>query len=126
MGQYGNVAVEAYQLCIKGTHPVDAWFKACEKQSLTPSEQEKGCPKNTFLGLCEEGFVKGVAKGHYTKSVKNKAYGLKAVAWLFEHPNAEITPKKLWEEIGNSGKKHNQQMDVVIALWDAGLMEKKV
>jgi hypothetical protein len=27
--------------------------------------QIKGCPKNTFLGLCEEGIVKGVNKGNY-------------------------------------------------------------
>lgn len=26
------------------------------------SSQEKSCPKNAFLGLCEEGLVKGITK----------------------------------------------------------------
>ena len=41
--------------------------------------QIKGCPKNAFLGLCEEGLVVDIEKGYYTErstSHKNKDYAI--------------------------------------------------
>ncbi|WP_052380253.1 MULTISPECIES: hypothetical protein [unclassified Pseudoalteromonas] len=57
------------------TTPQYAW--ASEALTVFPTQSSsrvKGCPKSAFLGLCELGTVKGVAKGKYTSSVDNKKY----------------------------------------------------
>lgn len=43
------------------------------------SSRKKGCPKSTFLGLCENGYVKGIPAGKYLlrKKVKIKIMPLK-------------------------------------------------
>jgi hypothetical protein len=84
--------------------------------------KKKGCPKNTFLGLCEEGIVKGIKRGVYLKNSEsnlNKLYALTGVRLLSINPN--LTRRELWimvEEKLNINKNHNSQMDVVIALWE--------
>jgi hypothetical protein len=59
----------------------------------------KGSPKGTFLGLCEEGLVKGIDKGAYTKSIKNKTYGLATVKILAKNPSLANSPKRLWDAL---------------------------
>lgn len=44
------------------------------------TSQRKGCPKGVYLGLCEEGLVKGIPKGKYTKSKKIK--GMPSGLWI--------------------------------------------
>jgi hypothetical protein len=46
------------------------------------SAQKKGCPRGAFLGLCEEGLVKGIPAGNYTTSKDNKAYAVRAAELL--------------------------------------------
>ena len=29
------------------------------------SSRKKGCPQSAFLGLCEDGYVKGIPQGRY-------------------------------------------------------------
>jgi hypothetical protein len=75
-----------------------------------------------FLGLCEQGLVKGIKRGIYltnSESNLNKQYALIAVKILTN--NATISRKQLWEEVKehlNISKNHNSQMDVVIALFE--------
>jgi len=73
--------------------------------------------------LCEAGYIQGVSIGNYTKSVDNKKYAIIAVDILGrEQPNNHYTNTTLWnqvlEELGLRQKKHNGQMDVVLALWN--------
>ena len=68
--KYGKAAVDAVRLIQKdpSIDPLSAWQSALA--NYFPSESEswkKGCPRNTFLGLCEEGRIVGVPKGNYTK-----------------------------------------------------------
>ena len=103
--------------CIK-----EVWIKYVKENFDTKSSQEKGCPKNTFLGLCEEGLVKGIPKGKYTNSIKNKKYALKAIEILKQNTQTTFSPKELWEQLELGEKRHNSQMDVVLALWNEGLI----
>ena len=83
----------------------------------------KGCPKNSFLALCETGQIKGVQAGKYTRSRKNKSYALFALELLKQNPELANQPNKLWKLIpGCTGKVHNSQMDVVLALWNEKLI----
>lgn len=127
MGKYGQAAVEAVSLL--STNPLvtprDAWNQATtEIFGNGTSSQLKGCPRSTFLGLCEEGYIKGVAPGNnYLKSTKNKEYGIKAVALLKEDPSLVEDVNQLWDQVVEGEvKAHNSQMDIVITLWNNRLL----
>lgn len=124
MAKYGKAAVQAVKYLSEGlsSNPVDAWRRATQMvfpNSITA--REKGCPRGAFLGLCEEGLIRGVRGGNYTKSKKNKIYAIKGVEILRENPALENDPKTLWQIVIEGKKTHNQQMDVVIALWENNL-----
>ena len=129
MGNYGNVAKIATTLIIDGKFisPIDAWEEVVlQVFPNSKSSREKGCPKNTYMGLCEEGLVKGVAPDNYTKSKKNKEYGLRAIEILKKNPSLAEDEKLLWEYVMNGEHKTaNHQMDVVTTLWRNGLIDIK-
>ena len=88
----------------------------------SPTARKKGCPRGAYLGLCEEGMVKGIPPGHYTTSKDNKACAVRAAALLAEGKEGWST-RALWQTVTNDpGKAHNSQMDVVMALWKNGLI----
>jgi hypothetical protein len=126
MGKYGEAALKAIQYCnTYDTYtPVQAWNRATiELFGEGSSSQVKGCPKNAFLGLCEVGLIKGIQKGRYSKSQKNKAYAIQAVKAIQLNPSAIHNSNALWLNVtNNSGISHNGQLDVVIALWKDNLL----
>lgn len=126
--QYGLAAIDAVNLMKNGIveNPRIAWEEAlskyCERGSFA---WEKGCPRGTFLGLCEEGYIKGIPKGKYTNSKKNKAYGIEAVKALKKNPLFINDSIKLWQQIPNrTAQNQNGQLDVVIALWNEDMINK--
>ncbi|SFS79196.1 DUF6979 family protein [Lutibacter maritimus] len=121
MNKYGKAAIKSVDLINLGKTPAEAWEIATLEIFGESTSAIKSCPKSTFLGLCEDGLVKGISKGKYTKSAKNKAYALKAVQVL-KKSNLEIQPTALWNEIQNKNIQHNSQMHVVLALWNNDLI----
>ncbi len=91
----------------------------------SPTSRKKTCPRGAFLGLCEEGLVKGIPAGRYTASKDNKAYAVNAAALLAERKQS-WSASELWRAVGNAEKTHNRQMDVVLALWKNGLIVHKL
>jgi hypothetical protein len=131
MGQYGTVTVKAVALIReKKCAPRVAWYKAAKEVFPdSVSSQDKGCPRNAFLGLCGEGWIKGVPSGNYTDSIKNKEYGITAAALLEQNPSLAAKKKVLWQETmrktqNDENKKHNGQMDVVISLYNNKLLKE--
>ena len=122
MGKYGQAAIMAVKLIKAGRKPVEAWERAtCQIFGEGTSMQRKGCPRGAFLGLCEEGLINGIPKGKYTRSKKNKSYAVKAVSILKNNQTKRYTEKTLWHEVTEKeDKAYNQQMDVVITLWEKG------
>ncbi|MEM5504916.1 hypothetical protein WNY81_08640 [Shewanella frigidimarina] len=121
MSKYSEIALHAVKLVHANvvTSPVNAWAEASMLfYPNNESSQKKSCPKSSFLGLCEEGRVKNINAGSYTKSKDNKAYALEALSLLRVNPN--LSEKELWNNI--SSKKYNQQMHVVLALFKADLI----
>ena len=119
MAKYGDCAVQAANEAAISGDPITAWNRAAASLfGESRTAREKGCPKSTFLGLCEAGLVAGVKPGPYTRSIDNKAYGLKAVERLRQNSSLSDDPKRLWAEIMEGiTKAENSQMEVVIALW---------
>tara|TARA_R110002096_G_scaffold115303_1_gene249600 strand:- start:132 stop:515 length:384 start_codon:yes stop_codon:yes gene_type:complete len=124
INKYGVIALKSAKN-FKGSYSIiEVWSRTSKVVfPNSKSSQEKSCPKNTFLGLCEEGLVKGIPKGNYTKSVKNKAYALKTVKILKQEKGKTFTPLELWKKLALGDKRHNSQMDVVLALWENDLID---
>ena len=138
MSKYGKVAVMATEDARKnGEAPWkgvlrDTWNRAAQR--IFPnqeSSQEKSCPLCAFLGLAEDGFIKGIPPGQYIHSTKkmSKQYAILAVEVLREMPYLCDAPRtKLWDcvmqRVRGRKKAHNNQMDVVIGLWKSGYIEE--
>lgn len=126
MGKYGKTAKIAIELLKRNkiNDPVNAWELAVSQVfPHSESSRRKSCPKNAFLGLCEDGYVLDIEKGEYTRSKKNKHYAIRALLLLNENPM--LNEKELWGlVIDESEKKHNSQMDVVKILWDNKLIKE--
>lgn len=123
MNKYALTALKSAQN-FKDTYSIiEIWSRSVKEVfPNSKSSQEKGCPKGTFLDLYEEGLVKGISKGNYTKSVKNKEYALKAIAILKQNRQTRFSPKELWEQLELRDKRSNSQMDVILAFWENGLI----
>ena len=115
--RYGEAALMAARDSV-GTSPARRWQSAMERVYPTSvSAQKKGGPRGAFLGLCEEGLVKGIPPGHYTTPKDNKAYAVQAVA-LLSGGTQKWSISELWRAVSDDPEKaHNSQMDVVLALW---------
>jgi len=125
MSAYGKAAVMAAEACRENpvAGPRAAWEDAVQVCLETESTRKKGCPRSTFLGLCQAGLVKGVPAGEYTRSVKNGRYGEQAVALLREDARWADRGPDLWRAVmAGEEKKANSQMEVVIGLWRARLI----
>jgi hypothetical protein len=128
MGKYGEAAIEA-TTCLRkspGMSPADAWKEAVKLVfPNSASSQNKACPKGAFLGLCEEGIVRGVPPGRYTDAKENKGYAVAAYHVLTQEPRLATNKRELWERVTQySGKRPNEQMDVVVAVWESDFLVK--
>ena len=126
MGKYGDTAVRAVSL-LRSTHATaeDAWRKAAaEIFPEAPEARAKVCPRETFLGLVQQGLVHGVDPNRCTPADanKNRTYATAAAHLLTLHPQlASGTKAQLWRRVmkqvgGDPEKRHNQQLDVVLTL----------
>ena len=122
MSKYAELATEAAAVIRTGTPVVEAWELVAHRVFPDqPASRAKGCPKCAFLGLAEEGLIKGVPGGRYTKSQSNKAYALKALSLLRNNPSLADDSEALWQRVMEGvEKQHNQQMNVVAGLWKSG------
>src|SRR5262245_52920336 len=98
MNNFREASVRAVRVYAPlGNSPVNAWNLAtADLLGDGTSSQRKGCSRNAFLGLCEEGLVQGFAPGHYTRSNLNRAYALAAVAPLRRSPELSSDTAALW------------------------------
>jgi hypothetical protein len=127
---YNKYGFAAKKAAVISGNPIESW-KIAVKDFASESSKTKPCPKNTFLGLCEAGFVKGIKSGSYFKRKKpnlNKKYAVKAVELLTS--NSKLSKKELWElvreELSLGNKRSNSQMDVVLALWENGFIDLNI
>jgi hypothetical protein len=111
----------------KAITPRGAWDLATiEYFGAGTSSQYKGCPRSTFIGLCENGLIAGIEQVNNisnTKTSKNKEYAIRAVDLLKKDSMLAEDKKKLWNLVlYGEDMKHNSQMDVVLSLWNNNLI----
>lgn len=127
INEYGDVACRAVEKIRDGSaaSPRAAWDEAARE--IFPGRvhrQKKGCPRGAFLGLCDEGLVRNVPAGNHSRSVDNKAYALRAVELLRSDPELATQGRRtLWNRVEAKAASHNSQMDVVLALYQNGLLQ---
>ncbi len=98
MGKYGEVALIAVKMVTdQAIEPRAAWQQAANSTFGKGSSQaHKGCPRDAFLGICEEGMVKGVLIGKHTRSRLNKEYAVEALRLLATKPYLAHSAVALW------------------------------
>jgi len=106
-----------------GVTPGLLWERALEQVYPTsPTARRKGDPRGAFLGLCEEGLVKGIPAGSYGATRDNKGFAVRAARLLIAGAQS-WSISTLWEAAREGSQKvHNGQMDIVMALWKNGLI----
>ena len=105
----------------KALTPGERWQDAVQKLYPTPAGQKKKAPRESFVGLCGAGLVKGIPAGDYAAGNRNKDYAVAAVTLLRAGTHKTVT--QLWSAVTDSdGTEHAFQMDVVLALWKNGLI----
>lgn len=132
MGKYGDTAVEAAVLLRNGYRSAeDAWrVVAGEVFRDAPAARGKVCLRETFLGLCQAGLIRGVEATRCVPSDSglNRGYSVAAVRLLAADPGlGQRGASELWRRVMNEvgaepTKRHNQQMDVVLARWNKRLI----
>jgi hypothetical protein len=125
--RYGEAALMATrQESSAEIDPIARWESAMARLYPTSTAaRKKRCPRGAFLGLCEEGLVKGIPPGIYRASKDDKAYAIRAVALLTEGTQHWST-SALWRAVTDGAEKaHNSQMDIVLALWNNDLIAGK-
>lgn len=100
----------------------DLWKEKCKENEFKEASIKKGCPRLAFIGLCEKNLIKDIEIKNSNKESLNKNYAIEAVKVL-KNDKRNYTSKELWEKIGNKDKKHNSQMNIVLALWEKGMIE---
>lgn len=128
MPPFGKVAVRAVQnyRSHRFPSPMGAWDAAVRDICTADSIEEKICSRSVFLGLCEAGFVRGIPGGTYLKTrpgehSPNKIFATTAATLIAGDPGLLRNKTRLRELLTDSGR--NAQLDVVIALWESGLIE---
>ena len=130
MGKYGKAAELAVEVLAKSKSiaPRTAWNSAVARVFPdSRSSQIKGCPRDSFLGLCGMGVIQGVPPGQYTRSVKNKSYVSRALAALRSNPALSENEDRLWSIATNGAKTvPNHQIEVLVALWRKGRIRSEL
>jgi hypothetical protein len=132
MGKYGTTAVRAAGLLREGCESADKAWRAIAKEVFAeaPEARNKVCPREAFFGLCAAGLIRGVPASTCPEpsNSPNRRYSVTAVHLLWADPDlARGNKVDLWrrvlKELGMDTKKRpNAQMDVVLALWERGLI----
>lgn len=125
MNSYGQVAVIAARR-LSGSPSTDAewaWTRAAREVFPKGSSSiEKGCPRGAFLGLCKRGAIVGVSGYYALPDTKNGDYACRAWHALKLDPALADDAAALWNAVHADAQNQNGQMDVVIALWEEGLL----
>ncbi len=115
--QYFRVAHAAYENIVNRKMDFEAVWSASAKEHINSAEsRKKGCPKNTFIGLCESGDLKEIKAIKQSDGI-NYQYAKFAIAEWKQYPT--ITKSEMWKRIVNKfgkAKGHQGQLDVVQGL----------
>ena len=109
-----KAAVKAFEYVDRGYDVELAWKKAICEFTDSIHYQKKNCPKVAFCGL--------MSNDRRWAEKENAMIARRALDKLRNNSNRKFTSRELWSLLGNTSKSHDGQMDVVLALWNSGLV----
>lgn len=122
MTKYTEAALIVVRQCNGMTAPdvKSAWTRTIRELNA----YDEDCPRNTFIGLCEEGMVRGIPSGCYglRRDNKNKGYAVAAANLVLS--GHELDHKTLWQKVTTGTLQPHDQVNIVIALYNAGVLRK--
>lgn len=120
MTKYTEAALMTTKNCQGAINPDvrGEWLKAI----ISLKAYDEVCPRGAYIGLCEEGLVKGIPSGNYglSSNNKNKRYAVHAAHLLLG--GHELSWKTLWRTVTDRNIAHHDQMNIVIILHQAGML----
>lgn len=115
--QYSLVAEKAYKYMLENKMDAGkAWDRAARDLISSEESRKKGCPRNTFIGICNSGSLNNIGPIPGNDSI-NFQYAQFAIdAWK---KNKGISKTDMWKQVVshfNKAKGHQGQLDVVLGL----------
>ena len=134
VNKYAQSALRAVQLLRAGMHTPESVWQHAVAETFPDSEDSrmKSCPRGAFLGLCRAGLIEGVPHDPAAPVDEglNAGYARCAVELLRSEPQwASKKAGEIWQQVmervgTDPQKRSNAQMDVVLALWKAGVIRR--
>lgn len=121
MNKYAKVALMVVSDCAGKANPDvrTSWSNAINVLNA----YDEGCPKVAFIGLCSEGMIKGIPASTYgyKREAKNKRYAVDAAKLLLCGHDLDVS--SIWEKVTDKKIVHHGQIDIVISLYQAHLLQ---
>jgi len=122
--EWGEIAVHAAEIIEDGavSDPLAAWENAVQDMGMPSSRApQASLARDTFLWLCETGVVYGVTPCGYTASGKVKQCVQDALKQIRVNPLVADHPDQLKKKT-QTDDASKSMIDVILALWDNGLI----
>lgn len=124
---YGKAAVLAANELKKNpeANPREVWKKSVSKFSKSESSINKGCPRTTFLTLCDLGLIDNNLKGDTIRRSKNVGHTINMVNYIKSKNGLVSSKEEIWDAIQEPESKlnSNEQHSVVFALLESNLLK---
>ena len=123
---YGRAAVRAAEMLQEGTpsDPEAAWKRAIALETDSSESRQKPCPRGAFLGLCAAGVIPGCSTLSSFLRNTNGDYAVRVLRAIQADESLLSDRGRLWKAaIRRGSKRENGQIDVVVSLWTAGLIQ---
>jgi hypothetical protein len=132
--KFERITSLALDRVVAGAAPEAAWLATLSElypEEVLASQVKHSCPKWAFCILCHRGFVKGVRSGccPAAEASSSAAYTLKAFELMVADQSlaankAELKRRVFGEPGSPEFRKPNDEVEVLLALWDAKAIEQ--
>ena len=124
MGMYGRAAIKAARMLSEGSpsDPAKAWDRAIARETKSSESRRKSCPRGAFLELCLAGAIPGCPSQPSLMRSSNGEYAVQILNAIRTDEELLADRGRLWRLAAGKGKKENGQVDVVVSLWESGVI----
>ncbi len=126
MGMYGRAAITAAGMLKQGSpsNQEAAWDRSIARETKSSESRRKSCPRGAFLELCSAGVIEGCQAQRSLSLGANGEYAIRILKAIRADEELVSDRERLWSTaVRRAKKRENGQVDVVVSLWNEGLIE---